>query len=55
MYGVVLGIIVFSTFSCALVSSSPSLNAAGLLIFWRVVMGIGIGGDYPLSAVITSE
>jgi PHS family inorganic phosphate transporter-like MFS transporter len=27
----------------------------GLLVFWRVVMGIGIGGDYPLSAVITSE
>lgn len=24
-------------------------------ITWRVILGIGIGGDYPLSAVITSE
>src|SRR5207244_4341301 len=23
--------------------------------FWRVVQGIGIGGDYPRSAIITSE
>jgi MFS family permease len=22
---------------------------------WRFLLGIGIGGDYPLSAVITSE
>ncbi len=25
------------------------------LVAWRVVMGLGIGGDYPLSAVIMSE
>ncbi len=25
------------------------------LIFWRLVMGLGIGGDYPLSAVMMSE
>jgi PHS family inorganic phosphate transporter-like MFS transporter len=25
------------------------------LSFWRFILGIGIGGDYPLSAVITSE
>ena len=22
---------------------------------WRVLLGIGIGGDYPMSAIITSE
>lgn len=74
MYGVELAIIIFGTFSCALVSSSPSISSAGVLIFWRVFMvryttvfshkscgesnvvqGIGIGGDYPLSSVITSE
>ena len=55
MYGVVLGIIVLSTFCCALVSASPSITSSGLLIFWRVVMGMGIGGDYPLSSVIISE
>ncbi|KYK61383.1 phosphate permease [Drechmeria coniospora] len=55
MYGIDLVLIIFGTFCCTLVSSSPSIEAAGLMIFWRVVMGIGIGGDYPLSAVITSE
>ncbi|POR39609.1 Repressible high-affinity phosphate permease [Tolypocladium paradoxum] len=55
MYGIELAIIIFGTFSCALVSSSPSISASGLLIFWRVLMGVGIGGDCPLSSVITSE
>ncbi|KAI6779882.1 phosphate:H+ symporter [Emericellopsis cladophorae] len=55
MYGYELAIIIFATFSCALVASSPGIGSAGLMIFWRVVMGIGIGGDYPLSSVITAE
>ena len=25
------------------------------LIFWRAIMGFGIGGDYPLSATIVAE
>ena len=24
-------------------------------MIWRFIMGFGIGGDYPLSAIITSE
>ncbi|KAI1775167.1 phosphate permease [Hypoxylon cercidicola] len=55
MYGVELAIIVFSTLSCCLVAASQSISFTGLMTFWRVMMGIGIGGDYPLSAVITSE
>jgi MFS family permease len=31
------------------------MSVVGLLIFWRVVMGVGISGDYPLSSIITSE
>jgi MFS family permease len=27
----------------------------GVFAMWRFLLGIGIGGDYPLSAVITSE
>ncbi len=27
----------------------------GVFCMWRFLLGIGIGGDYPLSAVITSE
>ena len=32
-----------------------SMSIESWLIFWRFVSGIGIGGDYPLSAVIISE
>lgn len=55
MYGIELAIIVLSTLNCALASPSPSMTSTGLLVFWRVMMGVGIGGDYPLSSVITSE
>ncbi|KAF4997890.1 hypothetical protein FGRMN_3529 [Fusarium graminum] len=55
MYGVELGIIILATLCCALISSSPAMGSTGLLVFWRIIMGIGIGGDYPLSSVITSE
>ncbi|KAI1914475.1 acid phosphatase pho5 [Ophidiomyces ophidiicola] len=55
MYGLELMIIIFATLAQALSSDSPSMSIVGLLIFWRVIMGIGIGGDYPLSSIITSE
>ncbi|KAI0406235.1 major facilitator superfamily domain-containing protein [Xylaria palmicola] len=55
MYGVELGIILISTLSCCLVAASQAVSFTGLMTFWRVIMGIGIGGDYPLSSVITSE
>ncbi|KAI0489918.1 phosphate permease [Xylaria cf. heliscus] len=55
MYGVELGIILVSTLCCCLVAASQSVSFTGLMTFWRVMMGVGIGGDYPLSSVITSE
>ncbi len=55
MYGVELIIIIIGTFGQAIAGSGPSINVIGPLIFWRVFMGVGIGGDYPLSSVITSE
>ena len=55
MYGLELAIIVFATLAQSLSSPSRAVSLTGLLVFWRVVMGIGIGGDYPLSAIITSE
>lgn len=55
MYGFELIVIIFATIGQALTSSSPSCDIIGLIIFWRVITGIGIGGDYPLSSVITSE
>ena len=55
IYGLELIIIIFTTMAQALGSNSPAISITGLLAFWRVIMGIGIGGDYPLSSVITSE
>ncbi|KAI9798152.1 MAG: acid phosphatase pho5 [Sarcosagium campestre] len=55
MYGLELMVIIFATLAQSLSSDSPAVSITGLLIFWRVIMGIGIGGDYPLSSIITSE
>ncbi|KJX96209.1 inorganic phosphate transporter pho84 like protein [Zymoseptoria brevis] len=55
MYGLELILIIFATLAQALTSDSPAITLTGTIIFWRVLMGIGIGGDYPLSSVITSE
>jgi MFS transporter, PHS family, inorganic phosphate transporter len=57
MYGLELLIIIGSTIGIAMSSSGEagSMNLLGWLISWRVLLGVGIGGDYPLSAVITSE
>ncbi|GAB7353889.1 hypothetical protein MBLNU459_g4243t1 [Dothideomycetes sp. NU459] len=55
MYGLELIIIIFATLAQALSSDSYAINIVGIIIFWRVLMGIGIGGDYPLSSIITSE
>jgi PHS family inorganic phosphate transporter-like MFS transporter len=55
MYGLELMVIIFATLAQALSSDSPGISIVGIIIFWRVIMGIGIGGDYPLSSIITSE
>ncbi|KAG8697243.1 Inorganic phosphate transporter pho84 [Ceratobasidium sp. 394] len=55
MYGVELIIIIIGTFAQAVSSNTPAVSIISTLIVWRFIMGIGIGGDYPLSAVITSE
>ncbi|EHY60034.1 acid phosphatase pho5 [Exophiala dermatitidis] len=55
MYGLELIVIIMATLAQALSSDSAAISVVGLIIFWRVMMGIGIGGDYPLSSIITSE
>ncbi|PNS21263.1 Repressible high-affinity phosphate permease [Sphaceloma murrayae] len=55
MYGLELMIIIAATLAQSLSSDSAAISIVGVLIFWRVIMGIGIGGDYPLSSIITSE
>nr|POE96903.1 repressible high-affinity phosphate permease [Quercus suber] len=55
MYGLELILIIFATLAQSLSSDSPGMSIVGVIIFWRVLMGVGIGGDYPLSSIITSE
>ncbi|KIJ14228.1 hypothetical protein PAXINDRAFT_169850 [Paxillus involutus ATCC 200175] len=55
MYGIELMIMIIATFAQAVSGEAPAISIVGVLIVWRFLMGIGIGGDYPLSAIITSE
>jgi MFS transporter, PHS family, inorganic phosphate transporter len=55
MYGIELLIIIIGTFGQVLAGQARGINIFNVLIFYRFIMGIGIGGDYPSSAVISSE
>jgi PHS family inorganic phosphate transporter-like MFS transporter len=57
MYGIELLILTVATVLMALCSEGAlrGTNRLGWILAWRLVMGLGIGGDYPLSAVITAE
>lgn len=45
MYGVELMIIICTTLAQSLCGESATVSIVGVLIFYRVVMGIGVGGD----------
>jgi PHS family inorganic phosphate transporter-like MFS transporter len=53
--GIELLIIITATFAQALAGDGHAVGIIGVIIVWRFICGIGIGGDYPLSAVISSE
>jgi len=55
MYGIELLIIIVATFGQAVSGTGDAVSIIGVLIVWRFLMGVGVGGDYPLSAVISSE
>lgn len=55
MYGIELMIIIIGTVGQTLVGNATAVSFWGVIVFWRIIVGIGIGGDYPLSSVITSE
>lgn len=48
-------LIIVATFGQAVSGQAHAVNIIGVLVVWRFIMGVGIGGDYPLSAVISSE
>lgn len=56
IYGTELLIIVVAGFASAMSGSTVSgMSVFSQLFIWRFFLGFGIGGDYPLSATITSE
>ncbi|KAJ2870238.1 hypothetical protein GGH93_005732 [Coemansia aciculifera] len=56
MYGTELIIIIVCTIGGAFAGNTArGLSVYWVLFIWRFVLGIGIGGDYPVSAVLTSE
>ena len=55
-YAVVMIILIVSTIGCALAGPSKvGWGICTMIAIWRFFLGVGIGGDYPMSAVITSE
>ncbi|OQR86219.1 inorganic phosphate transporter, partial [Thraustotheca clavata] len=58
VYGIELMILIVGAILCAVavwpVNGNPD-NVLIMLSVWRFVLGVGVGGDYPVSAVITSE
>ncbi|KAJ2371541.1 hypothetical protein GGI05_007801, partial [Coemansia sp. RSA 2603] len=56
IYGVELIIIIVCTLGGSFAGNTArGLSVYWILFIWRFVLGIGIGGDYPVSAIITSE
>ena len=62
MYGYELIVLIVGTVGVLMSSNgyavpgiTSSMNIESWLLFWRFVSGVGLGGDYPLSAVIVSE
>ena len=55
IYGIELIIMIAATILQCTAGHSSAVNFAAILTFYRIIMGIGIGGDYPLSSIITSE
>ncbi|KAI1095290.1 MFS general substrate transporter [Rostrohypoxylon terebratum] len=57
VYGLELGIVVVATVGMTTASSGHlnSMNVYGWIGFWRALLGIGLGAEYPLSAIIAAE
>ena len=55
MYGIELMIMIVATVGLTLAATGGTVNVIALSIFWRLILGIGIGADYPNSSVLVSE
>ncbi|XP_058070476.1 probable inorganic phosphate transporter 1-9 isoform X2 [Magnolia sinica] len=55
VYGLALMLMVFSSIGCGFSICKTKICVLTSLSFFRFLLGVGIGGDYPLSATIMSE
>ncbi|KAJ0024944.1 hypothetical protein Pint_09183 [Pistacia integerrima] len=55
VYGLALRLMVLSSIGCGFSICTTKKCVLGSLGFFRFLLGVGIGGDYPLSATIMSE
>lgn len=55
VYGLELIVMITACVIQCMLGESPAINFVAIFTFFRIIMGIGIGGDYPLSSIITSE
>jgi PHS family inorganic phosphate transporter-like MFS transporter len=54
-YAITLGVMAIGAVGSALSGPFAGLGGITVLMLWRFVLGVGVGGDYPLSATIMSE
>jgi PHS family inorganic phosphate transporter-like MFS transporter len=57
LYGVELGIVIAATLGLTQASAGygDSMQIYPWIVFWRTMLGVGVGAEYPLSALIASE
>lgn len=55
IYGLELIVMIAATIIQCTLGESPAISFPAIFSTLRIVMGIGIGGDYPLSSIISSE
>jgi PHS family inorganic phosphate transporter-like MFS transporter len=57
LYGLELVLVIFATLGMSQVSTGMynNMNILSWIVFYRFFLGMGIGAEYPLSAVITAE
>lgn len=55
IYGLELIIMIVATILQCAIGESPAISFTAIFVTLRIVMGVGIGGDYPLSSIISSE
>lgn len=55
IYGLELIVMIFATVIQCTLGESAAISFPAIFSTMRILMGIGIGGDYPLSSIISSE